>query len=118
MLTQYLCFSIFILCSFLNSSFQESFTTSIGTCHLNIENSNSDLNLKKQIKLSTQSLFNQFGPVSKGAFYINIVSDENNIANFPKWASGIAIGNKIFIPHKKINKTVLNHELCHIYQHQ
>tara|TARA_Y100001934_G_C12273435_1_gene736172 strand:+ start:188 stop:1072 length:885 start_codon:yes stop_codon:yes gene_type:complete len=117
MLTRYLYYSFIITFSFL-FSFKEKFDTEIGKCHLNIENSNNNLDLKNQIKFSAQSLVKQFGPVSKNDFYINIISNKNKIKKFPDWASGVAIGSQVFIHHNKLSSTVLNHELCHIYQHK
>ena len=114
---QYLYYSFFILFSFL-FPYQEIFDTAIGKCHLNIEGSNSDLNLKKQIKLSAQNLVIQFGPVNNQIFYINIIDDKKNIAKFPDWASGVAIGKKVFIHRGKLSNTIVNHELCHVYQHK
>ena len=117
MLIRYLYYSYFILLSF-SYSFEESFNTEIGQCHLKIENSKYDLGLKRKIKLSAEILTKNFGPVSKNIYYINIINNKKEVKRFPDWASGIAIRNKVFILRNKLSDVIVNHELCHIYQHK
>ena len=106
MLIHYLYYSLLIISS-LVFSFQKSFNTEIGICYLNIENSDHDLGLKNQIKSGAKSLVEQFGPVKRSIFYINIIANKNQMKKFPNWASGIAINNRVFIHHNKLSKTVV-----------
>ena len=69
MLIRYLYYSSFIFLS-LVYSYQESFQTEIGICHLNIKKSNNDLGLKKQIQSWSKNLVIQFGSVKKTDFFI------------------------------------------------
>ena len=117
MLIRYLYYSSFIFLS-LAYSYQESFQTEIGVCHLNIKKSNNDLGLKKQIQLWSKNLVIQFGSVKKTDFFINIIDNKEQLKNFPNWASGIAINNRVFIYRNKLSPTVVSHELCHIFQNK
>tara|TARA_Y100000768_G_scaffold381661_1_gene360714 strand:- start:1485 stop:2291 length:807 start_codon:yes stop_codon:yes gene_type:complete len=90
----------------------------MGICQLNIQSSNDDLDLRKQIILISKMLVQDFGDVQKNKFEVYIINDKKSVKKFPHWASGIAFKNKIYILRDKLSSTVLSHELCHIYQNK
>ncbi len=116
MLTRFLYYSITFIC--LLYPYQDTFNTKMGICQLNIQSSNNDLNLIKQIISISEILVQEFGYVNKNKFEVNIINNKKSLKQFPNWASGIAFKNKIYILRDKLSSTVLSHELCHIYQNK
>ena len=116
MLTRFLYYSITFIC--LLYPYQDTFNTKIGICQLNIQSSNDDLNLRKQIISISKMLVQEFGDVNKNKFEVNIINDKKSVKQFPNWAAGIAFKNKIYILRDKLSSTLLSHELCHIYQNK
>lgn len=116
MLTRFLYYSITFIC--LLYPYQDTFNTKMGICQLNIQSSNDDLNLRKQIISISKMLVQEFGDVNKNKFEVNIINDKKSVKQFPNWAAGIAFKNKIYILRDKLSSTLLSHELCHIYQNK
>ena len=83
-----------------------------------------DTKLEQEIILFSNYLVEEFGPIGKHNFNITIINNSNQLpANFPSWATGIAINNSIFIDNKKIHNNihllkVIRHEICHLYQNK
>ena len=118
MLTRFHCFRIIIV---FNIFLSNSIETKMG--HFSINQNQLAHTVKNEIKQFADYLFDQFGTIDEGQFYIDIIDNKLALPTyFPVWATGIALNNNIIIDNTKIKNSphllkVLRHEICHLYQH-